>query len=621
VKLELGKLVLGARLLLGQVITLVFAFGALLWLWSAIVALIDFSMRYPAWDQFRTYVFYLNQPFPGNLLQEQNGHHTVLPNLVRLAEIRWFSANQMVQLIVGGTAALLAMMLVAVTALREKSASIVTRAALCLLAVIAFFWLGNARMLFHGSEMLHVYFVLLFCTIAILALNHSRQRRPIFWMCIAGVSCMAATFSFGTGIASFGAVLLLGLILRISWRHLAIPASLMAATLWAYVLGMPGGDSVRGVLDLDLTADSATLLRWLSAPIVTAWLGYAPPDGLLAPVWKIVSQVGETIAANLIWIPSTLGSDAMLRASLLVGIVGMSGYIAILFHALRHRTSLPNARVLGLGLSSFVLGAGITICLARITLFNSVPNQIFADRYLPWSCIFWLGLALYAAADSMRHYWHTPPIVVGVGIVWLLFSPTHSPGWMAIVHRNNQQSAVAAQLGIWDPSCFPDNDAASREHVLTTLTAFRQRHLSMFAEPAFYLLERGWHAPEKTPSATPGAAARVTREFDDTLGQRRAFAFEGWMPPIDDLADGTVLVVVDADGKVRGLAKFGFLGPDDKRPDYTLAHQNGFDGYVLDSHPGEQLKVLALNAAFDGIIAAAALDIPAGAPSRPGEFH
>ena len=608
------KLVLNARLLLRLTIALMFAIGALLWLWSALVALVDFSMRYPAWDQYRTYVFYITQAFPDNVLQEQNGHRTVLPNLIRLAEIRWFSANQIVQLLVGGTAALLALILVVITTLREKSASIVTRAALCLLAVIAFFWLGNARMLFHGSEMLHVYFVLLFCVIAILALNKSRQNHSILWMCIAGISCTAATFSFGTGMASFGAVLLLGLILRIPLRYLAIPAVLMAVTLWAYVLGMPGNESVRGVLNIDPTANTSTFLRWLSAPMVTAWLGYTPQSGFWALASKIVSYAGVKIAAPLNWTISALGNDPMLRTSLLVGIVGIGGYITILAHAFRHHASLSSMRVLGLGLSTFVLGAGITIYLARIALFTAVPNQIFADRYLPWSCLFWLGIVLYAAAaDSRRRHWHTAAIAAGVGLAWLVFSPTHSPGWMAVAYKNNQQSAVAAQLGIWDPECFPDNDAATREQVLTTLAAFKQRYLSMFAEPAFGLLERDWHVPEKMPEVTPGSAARVEREFDDTLGQRRVVTFEGWMPRIDGLLDDTVLVVVDAAGTVRGLAKFGFMGPDDKWSDYKLIHKHAFDGYVLAPQPGEHLKVLALNTALDQIVANAALEIPASA--------
>ena len=607
------KLALNARLLLRLAITLLFAVGAILWLWSSLVALVDFSMRYPAWDQYRTYVFYITQAFPDNVLQEQNGHRTVLPNLIRLAEIRWFSANQIVQLLVGGTAALLALTLVVITTLREKSASIVTRAALCLLAVIAFFWLGNARMLFHASEMLHVYFVLLFCVIAILTLNKSRQNHPILWMCIAGISCTAATFSFGTGMASFVAVLLLGLILRIPLRYLAIPAVLMAVTLWAYVLGMPGNESVRGVLNIDPTANTATFLRWLSAPMVTAWRGYTPQSGFWGLASTTVSYAGVKIVAPLNWTISALGSDPMLRTSLLVGILGIGGYITILSHAFRHHASLSSMRVLGLGLSTFVLGAGITIYLARIALFTAVPNQIFADRYLPWSCLFWLGLVLYVAtANSRWRHWNTLSIAAGVGLVWLVFSPTHSPGWMAVAHKNNQQSAVAAQLGIWDPECFPDNDAATREQVLTTLAAFKQRHLSMFAEPAFGLLERGWHVWEKMPDAVVGSAAHVERQFDDTLGQRRVAAFEGWMPSINGIYEDSVLVVIDAAGSVRGLAKFGFMGPDDKWSAYQPIHKHAFDGYVLAPQPGEYLKVLALDAALNRIVATAALEIPAG---------
>jgi hypothetical protein len=136
---------------------------------------------------------------------------------------------------------------------------------------------------------------------------------------------------------------------------------------------------------------------------------------------------------------------------------------------------------------------------------------VFADRYLPWSCLFWLGLALQAFAGMrLRGGWRALAFAGSTGLVLLLFAPSHRAfaGWSATVYRHLQQSAVAAQLGIWDAERFPDGPDASRADVLDTLDRLRSRHLSMFAEPAFAVLQPGaWHAPAERPPMPADAAA------------------------------------------------------------------------------------------------------------------
>jgi len=606
------------RLLAGQSVTLLFAAGAIIWLWKSLVAITNFALRYPAWDQYRSYVIYLTRSFPDNAIQAENGHRTILPNLLRLADIRWFAASQTFQIVIGGAAAVIALVLIISTIIREKSVSVIARAASCLLTVIALFWLGNARMLFHGNEMAHVYFVTLFCVIALLAANKARNDHPSRWMSIASIFCLLATFSFGTGIASFATVLLLGVVLRIRWRHLLIPASLLLVTLWAYLIGLPGQSGVSGVLALDPSTSGAIFLQWLSAPWMTTWLGGSTSIGSSTPT----QDVSQWIIATTNWLLSSLGTDWAMRNSLMIGIIGITAYLAMLAHAFFRHATLSKTRVLALGLSTFILGVAATICLARLNGFILSPGQIFADRYLPWSCLFWLGLGLYAAspAISTTHRWHTPAVFAGTCLVWLSFSPTNTTGWMALVHKSNQQSAVAAQLGIWDPDRFPDDDSASRENVLTTLALFKQRRLSMFSEPAFGIVENEWHTPEILPTELTGSSAHVIRQFEETLGKRQVADFEGWLPHIHGLSPNTILAVVDNQGNFRGLAKFSFASPYDKRGKYKPIRMRGFSGYVLDTRSGEHLKVLAWDAASAQVLAVVSLEIPEVTPSaRPGE--
>ena len=619
VLIKSGSCTIVARTLLRSAVLFMLVLGALIWLWTSLVAIASFALRYPAWDQYRSYVIYLTHSFPSDALQAENGHRTIIPNLVRLAEIQWLAASQVAQILVGCASALLALTLIIVTVVRDKKVDAVARAAACLLAVIAFFWLGNARILIHGTEMLNVYFVMLFCMIAILAVSKSRGPRPVFWMGIAGICCMAATFSIGAGMASFPTVLLIGLVLRISWRYLSIPVVLLAITLWIYLAALPGGDSVRSVLVLDPAANGAVFLRWLSAPWVTASLGYAPSVDSWAQASTFAAKAGQIAIAILSWMALPFGNDWMMREGLMVGIVGIFVYFFILVHALRQNASLNSVCVLALGLATFVLGVAAIICLARLGYFTVNPGQIFADRYLPWSCLFWLGLGLYAiGTDSHHRNWHTPSIAMSVGLIWLVFSPSNSHGWMTIVHRQNQQSAIAAQLGIWDPERISSTDA-SNEDILATLALFKQRHLSMFAEAGFGIVERGWHAPPQLPATLAESYAHVVRVFDDTLGHRKVADFEGWMPSIHGLSHRTVLVVVDEQGDMCGLAKFSFIGTNDKWSRFSMARQRGFDGYVLAPRAGEQLRVLALDTTATKVIAATILEIPTATSSSSHE--
>src|SRR5262249_20118578 len=52
--------------------------------------IVNFGWRQPMFDQWREYETFLDLPFPQNVIQLNNGHRPMLPNLVRIAEIEWF---------------------------------------------------------------------------------------------------------------------------------------------------------------------------------------------------------------------------------------------------------------------------------------------------------------------------------------------------------------------------------------------------------------------------------------------------------------------------------------------------------------------------------------------------
>jgi hypothetical protein len=536
---------------------------------------------------------------------------------VRLAEVRWFDADQHLQVAVGVAALLLAAALVAWTVVRERSVPLLARAVACALAALALFWLGNARMLMHGNESVHVYFVVLSSIAAILAVDAARRHLPARCMLVASLCCVAATFSFGTGMASFGCVLLLGLVLRMRMRDLAIPVVVLAFTAVIYLVALPGDGGVRNSLHVDPLANLAAVARWLAAPWIQAWLGNGDPpltEWLQSSLLQTV--MGRPLVASARVLDGLFGPQGVMTWSVLIGGTGIAAFAFQLLHAWRSARDNTATRVLGLGLSAFALGAAAIVCLARLQAFQQAPEQVFADRYLPWSCLFWLGIALQAFAGMrLRGGWRALAFAGSTGLVLLLFAPSHRAfaGWSATVYRHLQQSAVAAQLGIWDAERFPDGPDASRADVLDTLDRLRSRHLSMFAEPAFGVLQPGaWHAPAERPPMPADAAARVVREFDDPLSGRHVADFEGWMPRIEGRPRDPLLVVVDADGVLRGLAKTSFIGMNRNSLRLNVPQQRGFDGYVVDPRPGETLSLLVLDASGTRALAAIALSIPPG---------
>jgi len=84
------------------------------------------------------------------------------------------------------------------------------------------------------------------------------------------------------------------------------------------------------------------------------------------------------------------------------------------------------------------------------------------------------------------------------------------------------------------------------------------------------------------------------------------------MPRMHGLPDDPVLLVIDSTDALRGLAKLSFIGPRKKSSRFNIARKRGFDGYVLDAAPGEQLSICVV-----GADARCVGRIPLSIPSSP----
>ena len=125
-----------ARRIGSALLCLTFALAALYFALNTLCAIINFGWREPMFDQWSEYETLLGLPFPQNVLQQVAGHRPILPNLVRVAEIRWFGADQSLQLVVGSLCAFLSAAILAGAAYGERKLPPVARWAGVMLSII-----------------------------------------------------------------------------------------------------------------------------------------------------------------------------------------------------------------------------------------------------------------------------------------------------------------------------------------------------------------------------------------------------------------------------------------------------------------------------------------------------
>lgn len=585
---------------------------ALFFLATALVAIANFAWRQPMFDQFRVYENFINLPFPRSLWQLDNGHRPILPALVRVADIHLFGSRQLLQIAFGVTCALTTALAVALCAWRDPAAPAATRAGGVLAAIVAVFWLANARELLHSHEMVQAYASTLSVTLAALCTWRAHRGAPLRWMLLATLACIAATFSFGSGIASFIAVLVVGLLLRLPRRALLLPAAALAACLGLYVFVLPGEGSVREVLAFRPLDSLLTSARWLASPWVNGWLGVGQ-EPLHAWVGDYMQQSrpGRVLAWSADLANALPGADWRTTTSACLGLAGL----AALAWAIVARLRWPQPtrlEVVALCLGVFTAASAGIIGLSRLNYLQLHAEQLFADRYLVWPCLFWLSLVLLALARLGQGSRGRISAVVAVIVLALPLLVTHRmyAGWAASVYRKAEQLAAAARSGVVDLSLYPvaaDADAAT---VGRTLALLRERRLAMFGG--------GWQAVGEPWNGSldmtaPLRAQLLQRDWvADAASERPALHFSGVIDAATPRPAGTRLLVLDAASQVRGHAQISFIAPQKSSLRLDLPLKRGFDGYIAGYDASQAYRLVAAD--FGSGRAWPVLEIPAEAP-------
>jgi hypothetical protein len=567
---------------------------ALASLWIALttlLAIINFAAREPIFDQWREYENFLELPFPQNVLQMANGHRPILPNLIRVAEVHWFAADQRLQISIGALAAFLCAGLLAWLAWREPGLSRLRRHAGVMLAIIGLLWLVNARRLLHGSEALHGYLPTLAAIAASWCMYRAARSGTLGPIAAASVACVLATFSFGLGLACFCSVLALGVLLRLPWRQLLLPLAVLIACGVSYVYLLPGNDGVREQLGVQPLTTAALVAEWIGAPWKMGWLKL---DTETAPLlsWGALPEI--VLAALARFVSGTLGIDNRL-ACFVLGLLGIALFAAFFVRAWR-RNDATRLEIIALGSGVYALACGAITVLGRLQYLQTYPDQISADRYLTWPTLFWCALALLVLQRLPPLRSRVARACAAISIVALpvALSVIHEQQaiWGSIVYRNAERFAAAARSGVFDQVHFTGEDVGTARQ-LREIALLRDRNLAMFRDPAWQRIGTAWTGTLETDSELSAQARWLERVTDPTT-PRPAARLEGWVAhgiaTVDRFGE---LVLLDANGIIAGFANFSFVKPGAKSLLLRVPRKRGFDGYVRD-YDAEQEYTLAV---------------------------
>ncbi len=442
-----------------------------------LAAMLLLSPRVLYADPWRFAARFLTAPWPWNVLAADNGHRELFPNLVRVLELQWLQGNQWLQILVG---ALLACATCAVLAfgIRRDPAPVGARAAALFFALAGIFWLGNERSLAHGNESVHAYLVTLClaggCWWAADGSSQGSTRR------LGGVLLLGAVaaLSFGSGIACFAAFLLVMWLRRASWREMSVLGAGGIAMAMLHLLPGDGGiGAAAGV------PSGQHLLRWLSAPFIYVAWPLLDPDVAaqipLAPVRQACEWLAQAFQDSFGPVATALWPNALLT------LAGIAWLLRATWSVRLDREASRMTQV-ALGIAWFALVVGVLVCVSRANYFIEYPGQVVALRYVPWSSLFWSGLAVATVLRAGKQR-EARAIACTLFVAGALLP---SQAWMAMLaHRTQvlaEANATAAAVGVLGED-EPLGENVAHE-IATARPLLRESGTAMFAWPEARLL-------------------------------------------------------------------------------------------------------------------------------------
>jgi hypothetical protein len=535
-------------------------------------------------DHWVIYEVLLNHSWLEGALLKLYHHSLFFPNLIRLADLRFFHGDQQLLFFAGMVLLFFTVILLLVPLWRDKTVGLTSKLAATLVLIVGNFWMGRARITTSGGFLCENSLAIDGAMLAVLWLptTQTEWTRSLKAYLIVMTSGFVASFSIANGMAVWPALLLLGWSLRLRRRSLVV---LLAGTLTAtlvYMLlpGVPKNPGFSETLSSLLAAGKGlrNLCMLLGAPFLRAEVAWTSH-------YKVSNQLAATSLLSL-----SCGALGLVLAGL-----------AATPKLIRRDLGQSPLELTALGLVIFNLGAIAIIVVGRATYFNSFPEDVSATRYLFWSSLFWTGLLLVLIQRAEPKKWVRWPVYFLALAVPLGVLPSHYE--QALLYRHQNFMAESGATSLINDVCDTQQIKIlfhDPEQVYRVAPQLRERRLDMFAEGLHEwigLSETSLFAGRQKSESFRGEC-HVDR-LVHCEGGTSAARVTGWSLKQHHTIPKT-LVILDPAGVVRGVARPWTTNKFISRVFY-LGRFSGrnFLGYIRDYNPKLQYAVRCVD---DGML-------------------
>ena len=458
----------------GKAIVRYFGAAALFYVLAGVSAALVLSPRVPFADAWRHYTRLLTTPFPGSVLEADNGHLEVFANFIRWASLSWLQGSEGVQIVIGTLLALATLAVFLRIIWRAPNVAAPARAAAAFSLSLGVFWLGNARALLHDNEALHVYSVCLCLAgaISLMLTQRPEQTGSAARVGAAIALCFLGSLNFGSGFACFVSLLSLLFMDRAPLRSFILAAGglLLAFACYRLLAGSMGSGVVFQPVE-----QVGIALRWLSVPLIYLFWPFVDQNAAASMPHPFDAMVA--VARAWTYAFGDVHSSAIPQA-----IAGLALVLVLSLWTWQVRTRPENSNdivKLGLALGWFGIGVSGMVALTRTRYFADFPLQLSAPRYLPWSSLAWAGLlTAFVARQPARRMRLLLAAAVGV------FALAAEGGMVIVMNHQRDDAddtALAAVVGLWPTGNVPsENDPVETR---ASAMALREHAAGPFAWP------------------------------------------------------------------------------------------------------------------------------------------
>ena len=508
-------------------------------------------------DFWQLYQRALTHSWLQSALLKYGPHSVFFPSFFWLTSLRFFNGKQQPLVIAGILLLSITVLLLLIPIWRDKNVSLTGKVLSALVLVTTNFWMGRSIITSSGGFNCICSSVMVGAAIAFLVLprmnDQSRQ-----WLAALIVVCAGflASFSFGSGLAIWPTLVLLGWCLRL--RTYSISLLAVASVVAAVILFMLPGESQRLQMQL-LPSIAASGGIWLCQIIGT-------PVAYAIAGWRPQQLLSQTLESSM---------------SVWFGAAGLTIAIVMIGRAIYRRDiGQSRLKLTGLALVTFSIFVATTI-VVPLPLTRGTSSNVDAPRYLFWSTLFWGGLLLLliARGDNVPY------------LRWLAFCiPLATPVFAFPSHQRWALHAKYAQILATDAATSLINRVRDIETLKIIAPVYlelpymvapqlRAHRLGMFADGLQdwiglneASLFAGRHKPEslmgtcrvsklvQSDNGTPAAriVGHVTTRRHIPRVVRSAIMPVAWLVDRETkqgYMTPNTLVVLDSNGIVRGVAR------------------------------------------------------------------